>query len=156
NLFRDQLDRYGELDTVASTWKAALACLSDTATIVLNADDPLVASLGENSRGNVMYFGLGSGPWSTDHLEHAADSVDCVKCQSPLEYSRVFLGHLGHYRCRRCGWARPEPAVSATDIKLHSFQESSLRVKHGEEDMFVHSDLPGLYNVYNVTAAIAG
>ncbi|MSQ14472.1 MAG: DUF1727 domain-containing protein [Dehalococcoidia bacterium] len=155
NLFRDQLDRYGELDTIASTWKAALDCLPDNATIVLNADDPLVASLGDHPRGNVVYFGLASGPWSGKRLEHAADSVDCIKCQNPLDYTDVFLGHLGHYKCPRCGWGRPEPAVFATDIKLHSFTESSLRVSGKGEDIFVRAALPGLYNVYNVTAAIA-
>ncbi len=155
NLFRDQLDRYGELDTVAATWKMALDGLSDSATLVLNADDPLVASLGENAKGKVVYFGMESGPWSRDRMEHAADSVVCIKCQRPLEYSSVFLGHLGHYHCPHCGWSRPTPTVSASNIELRSFKESSVRVKHGGDYISIDTDLPGLYNVYNITASIA-
>ncbi len=155
NLFRDQLDRYGELDTVAATWKTALQGLPNSARIILNADDPLVASLGEDARAKVVYFGLEKGPWARDGMEHAADSVACVKCQTPLEYSSVFLGHLGHYRCPRCGWSRPTPTVSALDIELRSFKESHVRVKLRDEYIYIDTDLPGLYNVYNVTSSIA-
>jgi len=115
NLFRDQLDRYGELEAIADRW-AALAATTSSA-LVLNADDPLVADLGR-TREDVTSFGVEDRAMALAGLQHAADSTHCRRCGAPYRYDAVFLGHLGHYHCDSCGQTRPVPQVAATQIAL--------------------------------------
>ena len=102
NLFRDQLDRYGELETLADGWAGLVA--SEAADprrdvrFVLNADDPLVADLGRGHDGAV-YFGVEDDSQALPELQHAADSKHCRNCGAPYVYDAVFMGHLGHYHC---------------------------------------------------------
>ena len=105
NLFRDQLDRYGELETIADRWAGVVAQAKDT-TLVLNADDPLVADLGRD-RAGVVYFGVEDPSMALEGMAHAADSKHCRRCGAPYRYDYVFLGHLGHYHCDACGATRP-------------------------------------------------
>lgn len=114
-----------------------------------------MASLGEGIKARVIYFGLDRGPWARQGLEHAADSVVCRKCGAFLEYTYVFLGHLGHYHCPACSSSRPEPQVRATQIELPALDRSSLTVKYPGDSISVDTSLPGLYNIYNTTAAVA-
>ncbi|MGA2967563.1 MAG: MurT ligase domain-containing protein [Candidatus Levyibacteriota bacterium] len=103
NLFRDQLDRYGEIDTIARKWKEAYAKLSRT-QFVLNADDPQIAYLGGGLK-NMHYFGLNSK--GNDVVEHAADSILCPKCGKRLIFSTHYFSHLGDWKCQSCGLTRP-------------------------------------------------
>jgi UDP-N-acetylmuramyl tripeptide synthase len=105
NLFRDQLDRYGELEAIADRWAGVVAQAKDT-TLVLNADDPLVADLGRQ-RAGVVYFGVEDPAVALTGMAHAADSKHCRRCGAPYRYDYVFLGHLGHYHCDACGATRP-------------------------------------------------
>jgi UDP-N-acetylmuramyl tripeptide synthase len=107
NLFRDQLDRYFEVDFVAKLWENAMSGLPATTTVVLNADDPQVAHLGDGVEAKVVHFGLEDRQWARPVLEHAADSRRCPKCSHDLLYDLSFYAHLGHYACRECGWRRP-------------------------------------------------
>ncbi|GAC1436922.1 MAG: hypothetical protein NVSMB65_11040 [Chloroflexota bacterium] len=155
NLFRDQLDRYGELDTIAASWGRALRELPAGACVVLNADDPLVASLGEGLRCRVIYYGVDDPAAGQGALHHAADSISCVRCGRALEYTLVLYGHVGHYRCPHCGWARPYPRVRAVVARPHGFGGTSLSLA-GTPDgpsVPVTLSLPGLYNAYNALAA---
>ena len=104
NLFRDQLDRYGEMDTIARRWREGLARLPSGAQIVLNADDPLVASLGKGLAQQAHYFGLDDPSQGLAQREAAADFVECLECAVPYAYPVRYYGHLGHYRCPSCGW----------------------------------------------------
>jgi lipid II isoglutaminyl synthase (glutamine-hydrolysing) len=155
NLFRDQLDRYGEIDTVYSKWRAALPVLPPRSTVVLNADDPAIASLAmaPDLKARVCTFGIEDSRYSLESLPHAADSISCPRCNSRLEYSLILLGHLGHWRCPKCGLERPRPDVAATRVTLNGTESSQvwLRTPAGEAQVTVR--VPGLYNVYNALAA---
>ena len=109
NLFRDQLDRYGELELLADRWAELVAAEDGRARFVLNADDPLVADLGREREG-VVYFGLEDDSQALPELQHAADSKHCRNCGTPYVYEAVYLGHLGRYRCPNCGRKRPGAA----------------------------------------------
>ena len=152
NLFRDQLDRYGELEIVAERWRAAIGELSATATLVVNGDDPIVADLADG-RGGSVRFGLDDPRQSRSGLQHAADSKYCVRCGAPYEYAAVYVGHLGDYHCPRCGHRRPELDVVAREIELRGLLASRFRLVAPSGEVEIELALPGLYNVYNATAA---
>jgi UDP-N-acetylmuramyl tripeptide synthase len=152
NLFRDQLDRYGELEIVAERWRDAVSSLSTDATLVVNADDPLVADLG-TGRERVLHFGLDDPRQARSGLPHAADSKYCVRCGSPYDYAAVYVGHLGDYRCAQCGHKRPPLDVFAADIELIGLRASRFRLVAPEGATEIELALPGLYNVYNAVAS---
>jgi len=156
NLFRDQLDRYGELDTIAERWQQVLEDgASDGARrLVLNADDPLIADLGREHAG-ALYFGMDDHSLALAGMAHAADAKHCRRCGAPYVFDSIYLGHLGHYHCAGCGQARPAPAVVATDVRLQGVRAArfTLRTPAGRAE--VSLALPGLYNVYNALAAAA-
>ena len=152
NLFRDQLDRYGELEIVAERWRSAIGELSTTATLVVNGDDPIVADLADGRAGAVR-FGLDDPRQSRSRLQHAADSKYCVRCGAPYEYAAVYVGHLGDYSCPRCDHRRPELDVVARDIELRGLLASRFRLAAPAGEVEIELALPGLYNVYNATAA---
>jgi lipid II isoglutaminyl synthase (glutamine-hydrolysing) len=154
NLFRDQLDRYGELETLADHWAELVAERDGRSKFVLNADDPLVADLGRGRQG-VTYFGVEDRSHSLDALEHASDSKRCRNCGHEYEYEAVYLGHMGRYRCPSCGRTRPEPAVSADHVVLHGMSGSEVRITTPQGPIELKLPLPGLYNVYNALAATA-
>lgn len=155
NLFRDQLDRYGEVATVARLWSKAITHLPDAALVIANADDPLVTEVAVDSRRQPMYFGLESVPDKGAVGEHASDVKTCPRCGGPIVYSLVTLGHLGHYACSQCSFARPEPAVSAADVQLRGINGASFTLRASGSIAPVDLPLPGLYNVYNAVAAAA-
>jgi UDP-N-acetylmuramyl tripeptide synthase len=154
NLFRDQLDRYGELETLADRWAELVSGADAPPGLVLNADDPLVADLGRE-RDGVTYFGLEDDAQALPELQHAADSKHCRNCGAAYSYDAVYLGHMGRYRCPGCGRERPRPDVAATRVQLQgmSGSEIELRTPHGQ--LSVRLPAPGLYNVYNAVAATA-
>jgi UDP-N-acetylmuramyl tripeptide synthase len=154
NLFRDQLDRYGELELLADRWAELVAERAGRARFVLNADDPLVADLGRE-RAGVVYFGVEDDSQALPELQHAADSKHCRNCGTPYVYDAVYLGHLGRYRCPGCGRARPEPDVVAEQVALEGMSGSRIRLHAPAGSIDVRLPLPGLYNVYNAVAAAA-
>jgi len=155
NLFRDQLDRYFEVDFVARLWQRALHQLPSTTTLVLNADDPQVAYLGEDLPARVVYFGLDDRQWARPGLEHAADSRRCPKCARDLLYELSFYAHLGHYACKECGWRRPDPRFAAWKVQLRGVEGSQTQVSTPAGDRLFQVPLPGLYNACNALAAAA-
>jgi UDP-N-acetylmuramyl tripeptide synthase len=154
NLFRDQLDRYGELEIVAERWRAAIAGLPATTALVVNADDPLVADLSDGRVGAVR-FGLDDPRQARAGLQHAADSKYCLRCGAPYEYAAVYVGHLGDYRCPQCDHHRPELDIAVRDIELRGLRASRFRLVAPAGDTEIELALPGLYNVYNAAAAAA-
>ena len=153
NLFRDQLDRYGELEAIADRW-AELTVELSSAALVLNADDPLVADLGR-ARADVSYFGIEDDSVALSGLQHAADSKHCRNCGAAYAYEASYLAHLGRYRCPRCGRERPAAIVAAEQVALRGMagSEVTLRTPHGRLELRL--PLPGVYNVYNALAAAA-
>jgi UDP-N-acetylmuramyl tripeptide synthase len=159
NLFRDQLDRYGELETLADHWAELVAERAGVTRFALNADDPLIADLGRDREGRprpgVAYFGVEDASQALPELQHAHDAKHCRRCGHPYAYERAFVGHLGHYACPNCGASRPRPDIAAEQIELRGMEGSSVfvRTPHGPLDLDL--PLPGVYNVYNALAAIA-
>jgi UDP-N-acetylmuramyl tripeptide synthase len=158
NLFRDQLDRYGELETLADGWAGLVASEAADASrdvrFVLNADDPLVADLGRGHEGAV-YFGVEDDSQALPELQHAADSKHCRNCGAPYVYDAVYMGHLGHYHCESCGRTRPQPAVAATRVELEGMSGAQVHMTTPAGGIDVRLPLPGLYNVYNAVGATA-
>jgi UDP-N-acetylmuramyl tripeptide synthase len=154
NLFRDQLDRYGELELVAERWRAALAALDPAAWVVANADDPLVADIARG-RANALRFGLDDPAVARERLPHAADSKYCVACGAPYAYEAAYVGHLGAWRCPDCGFGRPELDVSAAAVDLRGLRAVAFDLVTPQGTRRVELGLPGLYNVYNALAAAA-
>lgn len=155
NLFRDQLDRYGEIDSVAEVWRKTLATLPETATIVLNADDPLVARLREGTKARVLTYGIEDGTLGIGTAEHAADSRWCPECDQDYMYDAVFFGHIGWWRCPRCGERRPDPDVYTAQAELVGDERARFEVRFGEREGVVDLPLAGVYNVANGLAAAA-
>jgi UDP-N-acetylmuramyl tripeptide synthase len=154
NLFRDQLDRYGELESLAEGWAGLVAEQDGAARFVLNADDPLIADLGRGREG-VVYFSVEDDSQALPELQHAADSKHCRNCGTAYVYDAIYLGHLGRYRCPGCGRARPEPAVAAERVRLDGMSAAELTLRTPAGTLDLRLPLPGLYNVYNAVAATA-
>ncbi|MEJ7783865.1 MAG: MurT ligase domain-containing protein [Solirubrobacteraceae bacterium] len=152
NLFRDQLDRYGELDTIADRWAAVVA--SYGGALVLNADDPLVADLGRD-RADTTYFGVQDDAMAMASMQHAADSKHCRRCGAPYVYDAIYLGHLGRYHCPTGDARRPDPQVTARDIVLRGTRGAAFTLAGPDGEAHIELPLPGLYNVYNALAAAA-
>ena len=154
NLFRDQLDRYGELELVADRWREAVARLPQETKLVVNGDDPQVGSLAEKHQNSVV-FGLDDPHLSRPSLQHAADSKYCVRCGTPYDYRAIYVGHLGDYHCPNCGHTRPVLDVAARSIELHGLERAAFDLVTPAGTQRVELGLPGLYNVYNALAAAA-
>lgn len=129
NLFRDQLDRYGEVNNIARIWKESLKKLPSSTTVILNADDPQVAFLGKDLKAKVVYFGLNDKNLFLKSPEHATDSTYCPSCGEKLDYQGIFYSHLGIWECKSCGLKKPTT-----------------------EKLLVKMPLPGTYNIYNTGA----
>jgi lipid II isoglutaminyl synthase (glutamine-hydrolysing) len=156
NIFRDQLDRFGELYAMARGLEAVIEGLPASATVVLNGDDPLVASLAPAAHARRLYYGIDAGSDGTGVPEHAADTIRCVRCQHPLSYHAVHLSHLGDYECPACGNARPRLDVAVTAVRPSPEGGSEIAVQTPAESFALQVPLPGMHNVYNAAAALAG
>jgi UDP-N-acetylmuramyl tripeptide synthase len=132
NLFRDQLDRYGEVDVIAEKWQKALQKLPASTMVILNADDPLIAHLGKFVNGKTHYVGLDEPTLYQKKIDHATDSTFCLNCGARLTYTGLYYSHIGVWHCPSCGEKRPKPDTTTWEPPL-----------------------PGLYNRYNTLAAVA-
>jgi UDP-N-acetylmuramyl tripeptide synthase len=152
NLFRDQLDRYGELELVAKRWRGAVRELPADAALVVNGDDPQVGDLA-SERPSATVFGLDDPRHASPELQHAADSKWCVRCGTPYVYASAYIGHLGDYRCPSCGHSRPPLDLCAREVELNGLESVSFSLVTPEATRRVALAVPGLYNVYNALAA---
>jgi UDP-N-acetylmuramyl tripeptide synthase len=151
NLFRDQLDRFGELDTTASLINKGINVNKSAA--ILNSDDPNVAQLAPDSVR--LYYGIQTVLEAPRDSEDAVKELSyCVKCGSEYSYSQVFYGQLGHYQCGSCGFGRTAPSIYAENVRVHA-TGSNFDVVHDGGRFPVDVKLPGLFNVYNALAAAA-
>jgi UDP-N-acetylmuramyl tripeptide synthase len=153
NLFRDQLDRYGELESIAKKIESALGALPDASTAILNADDPRVAEIGLGLTKAPLWYGLDDTSVGARELPHAADARTCPRCGASLHFEVVYVGHDGVYECPNHDFKRPKPKITARHIKLEGFDRLSADI----ENTRIEIPLGGLYNCYNVLAAfVAG
>ncbi|MCS5694527.1 Mur ligase family protein [Desulfofundulus thermocisternus] len=151
NFFRDQLDRYGELDTTVSLIRETLEKLPGTG-LVLNADDPLVASLAAAAGGEVLYYGLGEHRRVTSSSSAAREGRFCPRCGQELAYAYYQYSQLGNYRCPGCGFSRPPAGVEGTEV-LPEERRTTCRLRSPAGDYELVIPVPGLYNLYNGLAA---
>jgi UDP-N-acetylmuramyl tripeptide synthase len=152
NLFRDQLDRYGELELVAERWRRAVGTLAPETVVVVNADDPLLAELA-SAHENTVRFGVDDVSVARERLPHAADSKYCVRCGQPLVYTATYVGHLGDYACPACHTGRPALDVAARAIEPEGLTGTAFALETPQGAARIELTLPGLYNVYNAAAA---
>jgi lipid II isoglutaminyl synthase (glutamine-hydrolysing) len=152
NLFRDQLDRYGELELIAERWREAVRGLPSDGALAVNGDDPQVGDLARERPG-ALVFGLDDPRHAHPGLQHAADSKWCLRCGRPYEYAAAYVGHLGDYRCPACGHGRPVLDVAARNVELAGLESVSFDLATPGGDRRVTLGVPGLYNVYNALAA---
>ena len=152
NLFRDQLDRYGELELVAGRWRELVRALPPDAELLVNGDDPQLGSLARERR--AMVFGVDDPRHARPGgLQHAADSKHCVRCGAPYVFHAAYVGHLGDYECPACGDRRPALDVAAREIQLDGLDGAAFDLVTAEGAHRIRLKLPGLYNVYNALAA---
>lgn len=160
NLFRDQLDRYGELDTISKSWQSSLRQLPASTRVVVNLDDPTLAAITESIPAERIGFGLDDrNPLLLlDALPHAADAKVCRDCGKDLVYDRLYSAHLGAWRCPGCGNARPGLAYAGDNVRLDGLDGVRIDVAraHHQDRVDAALQVPGLYNAYNAVAAIAG
>jgi UDP-N-acetylmuramyl tripeptide synthase len=164
NLFRDQLDRYGELDTTARMIQSGIRqtdILHGAGRLILNGDDPLVTTLGQDpqleNKEAILYFGIEQVSYQHHRgvdcaVPFTREVTQCPACQGPLNYESVIFGHLGRYRCGQCGYERPPLTVAAEHVLVKP-EETEVRLRYGSQTLEVRLQLPGLFNVYNLLAA---
>jgi UDP-N-acetylmuramyl tripeptide synthase len=151
NLFRDQLDRYGELESIAKKIEQALIAMTEESAKILNADDPRVAEIGMSLSTNPLWYGLDDTSVAATELPHAADARTCPRCGASLTFTAVYVGHDGVYQCPNNDFERPKPAITARNIKLNGFESFAATI----DNQRLEVPLGGLYNTYNVLAAFA-
>lgn len=157
NLFRDQLDRYGEISLLAAKWRKACEKLSSDTTLIINADDPLIASLAINTPAKVITYGMASQSRQNKKIELSsyADSRRCPICSGALEFSSISYSHLGHYACVNNDFKRPDTNVEVSKITLRGISGTDFTIQtNSGEAMELKFSLAGLYNVYNATSAL--
>jgi UDP-N-acetylmuramyl tripeptide synthase len=131
NLFRDQLDRYGEINTIAEKWHQAIQTLPKQTKLILNADDPQIAAFGIDNKNTTHYFSVKTSQKSPDKHQ-AADATTCPACGNTLTFTSRIYAHLGNWHCTQCGLQRPT----------------------SDRDTFAIYPLTGTYNRYNTHAAV--
>ncbi|MCX6794158.1 MAG: MurT ligase domain-containing protein [Candidatus Gottesmanbacteria bacterium] len=132
NLFRDQLDRYGEVDTIAEKWLVALGSLERQTNVIINADDPHLAFIGSKLTAKVKYYGLEDPSLFLPKMQHATDTIYCPNCGTRLTFAGVYFSHLGKWACGNCSFVPQKEDVTARDFT---------------------SPIEGIYNKYNTLAA---
>lgn len=153
NLFRDQLDRYGEVDTVRAKWQKAFSTMPASTTLIVNADDPGLSTLKSSFKGKIYYFGVEDKKINLPDVAGVLDVKHCLNCGSKLTFETILTGHLGHYFCPNCNLKRAKPGFTAKNLQFNSNLTTSIDLGFNEVTNNITYSLPGLYNVYNVLAA---
>jgi UDP-N-acetylmuramyl tripeptide synthase len=154
DIFRDQLDRYGELHAVGAVFETVAMRLPASSTWIVNGDDPLVASLAKDRAGPKVTFGF-ELDHSTDQLSRAADTIRCPRCRADLAYEAVYLSHLGNYRCPSCGFARPPLDVAVMSVKTVAIDRTTLTMRTPWGELQLSIPQGGTHIAYNAAAAVA-
>ncbi len=153
NVFRDQLDRYGEVTHTLENIRIGISHCPGAA-LCLNADDPLSRSLADETDNPVLFYGVDT-PIYEKRVAELSDAPYCLKCKHAYVYDYVTYGHLGGYRCPCCGYSRPRPDVSVTEVHSTDTQGSHVALRCAGGDFDTRINLPGGYNIYNACAAMA-
>lgn len=153
NIFRDQLDRFGEITHTLHSIREGIGHIPD-ATLCLNADCSLTASLAEGIPNKIVWFGV-DVPIYEDTAHELSDAPYCIHCKTEYEYDYVTYGHLGGFRCPKCGYQRKKPDIAVTKVLKTNADSSDIELTVFDRMHEVHVNLPGGYNIYNAAAAAA-
>ena len=153
NVFRDQLDRYGEVTHTLENLKIGISHCPD-AVICLNADDSLTRSIADGIENPIVFYGVDT-PIYRDRVAEVSDAPYCIRCKHEYVYDYVTYGHLGGYRCPACGYARPKPDVSVTKVISTDAERSHVVIAADGKEFDTIVNLPGGYNIYNACSAMA-
>ena len=154
NLFRDQLDRYGEVTHTLENIRIGLQGAPD-AILCLNADCSLTASLGQDLPNRAVFYGIEKGAVPSREKPEISDATHCIRCKTEYDYDYITYAHLGGFRCPHCGYSRPEAAYAVTQVQALRADGSSVTMRIRGEERRIDVNLPALYNVYNATGAMA-
>lgn len=158
NLFRDQLDRYGEIDGIAARWKDSfIRSISPNTVIIANADDPLISHLAKSlaNKNRIVFFGIEESPVVLNAVPISADAANCPECGNPLEFSQVYFSHLGKYFCLACKFTRPTPSIYTKSLDLWGQAGLSADISTPLGNIWINTKLTGMHNIYNILAATA-
>ncbi len=155
NLFRDQLDRYGEIDTTRKKWQQVVTSLPSSSTLIVNADDPSTNYLSKFTKAKKLFFGLETTKINLPNVENVADVKYCLNCGNKLTYKALYSAHLGDYFCPNCGEKRNDTQVKVTAVNFAQDFSLSLTLRANSKKVTINSHLPGLYSAYNIAAAAA-
>ena len=153
NVFRDQLDRYGEVTATLNNIRIGIGNSPD-ATLCLNADDSLTASLADDCNNPVIFYGV-NVPVYANRVAEVSDAPYCIKCKHEYTYDYVTYGHLGGYRCPHCGYSRPQPSVFVDKLVSSDAEQSKVVFSVDGVSFDATINLPGGYNIYNAAACMA-
>ena len=153
NLFRDQLDRYGEVDSIRKSWQTMLLTLPKTTQVILNEDDPGIKYLEKFAGGKITTFGIEDKKVNLPKTTNVSDIKQCPNCSSKLIYTSIFFAHIGHYTCTSCSLKRTSPIISASNLIFERGFKTSMRLALNKQKLNLNLNIPGLYNVYNILAA---
>jgi lipid II isoglutaminyl synthase (glutamine-hydrolysing) len=154
SLFRDQLDRFGEIYAVADAIESVAATLPADCALVVNADDPMVATMAEKRQGRRVTFGLAIKT-SMDQITRAADTIRCPRCQADLKYRHVYLSHMGDYYCPKCGFARPKLDVAVTALEVVGLDKTRCQIQTPQGKLILEIPQSGVHIAYDVAGAVA-
>ncbi len=154
DLFRDQLDRFGEIYAVADAIESVAVALPADAALVVNADDPMVATMASGREGARVTFGLELDR-STDQITRAADTIRCPRCKADLTYRHVYLSHMGDYECAACGLRRPNLDVAVTSLEVVGLDRTRCEIRTPSGKLAIEIPQPGVHIAYDAAGAIA-
>jgi UDP-N-acetylmuramyl tripeptide synthase len=153
NVFRDQLDRYGEVTHTLDNIRIGISH-SPNAVLCLNADDSLSASLGTEFENPKLYYGV-NVPIYRNRVDEVSDAPYCIRCKHEYVYDYVTYGHLGGYHCPHCGYGRPVPEVAVSQVNISDAEHSEIVLEADGQSYPTLVNLPGGYNIYNAAACMA-
>ncbi|AGK98234.1 UDP-N-acetylmuramyl tripeptide synthase [Clostridium pasteurianum BC1] len=148
NLFRDQLDRYGEVYTTLNKIMDGVIKVPE-ATLVLNGDESLLGDLDVPNK--TFYYGFNCSTNENKNVDINADAKFCKKCKNAYSYDFITYNHLGKFYCSKCGYKRPELTYHVDEIKELSTSGSLVCINNSE----YYINQPGVYNIYNGLCALS-
>ena len=151
NVFRDQLDRYGEVSHTLDNIRIGLEN-SKNAKVCINADDSLCTSLGDIIPNEILFYGVNVPLYKT-RVAELSDAPYCIRCKHAYHYDYITYGHLGGYRCPNCGYQRPQPLIFVESVQASDAEHSEITVTAAGTSYRTNVNLPGGYNIYNACAA---
>jgi len=155
NLFRDQVDRYGDVDNTLAAIRAGVEGSPET-VLVLNADDHIVAALAKEVPNPVIWYGMDAGAGELGAIPAATEVTNCMVCGTELQYDYVNYAHLGGFYCPNCGHRRNDASVGIAEIVEADTDGSRVKMQVNGEEKEIYVNQPGKYSISNAAAAVAG